>query len=548
MSLNYKEDLIVLQKEFSKVNVKDMAAVTKWFADHPHLTTNDHARVANRSLYWIRCLKRKANIKGVMPKNLPISKATKAIDTVIVPENWKDKEWLTNALKYHSCLSLIRSIGISRAMFYKTLHKLEIPLPGCRNVIKNPCFSYEWCYEHYVTQNLSQQKCADLAGICVQNFSIWLNKLQIPVRGKNEKSKDVKIWVRELLVRLRALESVKRVELRSNIIKIKFKNSNSEKYAIDKVMSNRFRLYKKDCRIKTIPQTVFQYETNVDGSEYYAAHIHIPKRTFKKASFIERRLALQEFATVISKREYIHPRYPIDIITHDYRRMYDEVAINACIKRNMFTAYPLVDGKNARPGFKLIAHFFGLQSMWESILKDPRKVIKILNRICQSNVEVNTNNVMKATFRVFRNYVPDRVKIYDPRMYIKLLRSLNVTSVLDLHPGYGYRAMACAVMGIKYYTIPTPKFNIAIDNGLAEFIRLDYHVYNGESVDCVLSDNDLTDSSIQYTMEFASKAKRMFQFVKRDSKADTLLKFKPEKIIEIETSIFRSNPDYFFLF
>lgn len=553
----YDDDLQDLHDEFwSEVDPHDIDSIHRWFAKYPYFSTSDHARVANRSLEWIRILKRRANIKGRMPTTLPTPNPSRRTYNIDVPEDWDTPEWLGKAVKTHSIKALADAIGVSRRTIGRRLKAYNIEPPDVIESTrpKHPCCTREWCYTHYVEKGLSQRQCAKLAGICFQTFANWLNRFKIPIRTAveaNSNHRDVRLWVRELIYNLEQQEVVRKVYIRDDHIHVRFMNFFWETYYIEKHHDRPRRLplsysiTKQHARLEKVPTAILEYETELDG-ESYPAHIMIKKADWQVASFMEQRLALHYLAWTICRRGWIWPKYPSHVLEHDLSRLRNSKQ-TTFIQNGKFTAIPNYSTLGSA-GFRIIQHFFGLEELWE-VFRSPRLTMRVLNELVKTNVKINTHNIIRVAcynppFPKYR-----KVKLADPCVYYWIFKRLGITgTVLDLHPNHGLRAIACALAGLRYTTIPSPEFQKAIDNGFAEYIGLDYVPYDGGKVDLVLNDDNFKPVELEPALEYASKAHNLMHFVRRGNKRATLAKFEPNKIIEIRTGLHRRSPDYLFLF
>jgi len=552
---SYEDDIKELQKEFLKVNIKDQSSIQQWFANHPYLTTNDHARVANRSVYWIRKLKNFANIKGRMPKNLPKSSRKKTINTIHVPEDWDNDEWLRKQAKLHTVSAISKATGLSRKSIYNRFKKYGIKGKTLDEALepKSPYFSHKWVYEHYVTKGMSQRDCAKVAGICVQTFSNWLNRLKIAVRNPKEAAnnhKDSKIWIREVVHNLEQQDTVRKVFVREDHIHVRFMNYSWETYYFDRTKAKNktksFVITKNNSKIKSPPRIMLEYGSELDSGELYPAHITIHKDAWNNASFLEQRLSVHEFVRIINRRGYINPKYP-EYVLNDEIASLNDIKINKILQNNAFQVYPR-NGKVEIPGNKIIMHFFGNYKIWDSILKKPGLTIRCMNELINNKSKLSYHNLVKNSL-YFTKGTPNRFKMLDLRAYITMFKNLGIKgTVLDLYPNYGHRAIACALLGIKYMANPTEAFQEAIDNGFAEFLGLDYEPYDGRKVDMVIGDNDFREINICDTLRYAKNTKRILQFVKHTRRKSLQSEFKPERIIKIQTTFDKSPPDCYFVF
>lgn len=554
MTRTHKDDLAQLRQEFAKVNVKDVSSITKWFATHPHLSTNDHAQIADRSAYWIRQLKRKANIKGRTPANLPVPTRKRIITTLVAPANWDTKEWLSQTAKLYSVSEMVRATGVSRRLLYFRFAKHGIKPLGAKAVApKNPCHTHQWCYEHYVEQGLTQQKCADLAGICQQTFANWLNNFKIPVRRIRDsiaQRLDASIWTKKFLHDLKQQHGVNRVEVYRDYFHVVYNSWFWERYYFDDRVKHgdgrkpfSFLVTPDDAKITKVPATIPEFEDSLDGSQTFPAHICIPRDELYKSTFVEQRIAIHNFVDYLTKRGWIHPKYPQYIIDAEWQKI-----VNSEGKRffyeGMFSAYPRQQ-KEETAGLKLVEHFFGLDELWAAF-KHPKRALRLIDALAKRHVKVSLHNMIRVCSTVLPRH--KIVKVWDPGVYVWIFRHLRQTgTVLDLHPCFGHKAMACAAAGLKYTTIPTPRFQKALDNGFAEFIGLQYEPYCGQPVDLLINDRDFQGTAFEDADPYISQAKRMLYYVKRADRAVKVSAYKPHSVIPVKTRQANRLPDYLFL-
>lgn len=546
--MSYIHDIQQLRQRFKKVDTKDPTSIQQWFAEHPYLTTNDHAQIAQKSLFWIRKIKRFASIKNKTPPVLPISKPRRSVNTLVAPVQWDDPEWLRETAKHHNVLAMSRACGISRAYMRKKLAKYGIPPMSERAYDpRSDKYNYQWVYEHYVIKGMSQKQCAKLAGIARQTFAIWLNRLKIPVRGSLETSSqqlEVKLWIRKLINKLEQLETIRKIFIREDHIHIRFKNYYWESYYIEKYVQipRSFTIFEQDAILEKVPIVRFQYESNMD-QDYYPAHIYISRQEWKKASFIERRIALHDFARVIARRGWIKHTYPLEVLHREKMILYNYKQSNH-IFENALTSCPR--SSVPYPGLKTILHFVDMSYIWQ-ILKSPKLVMKMLNTLSLKAIEINTYNMIRLIHEA--KYV--RFKIYDPRVYVALFQKIGkIKSVLDLHPGNGYLAIACAIAKIKYYIPEGHKVAQALSEGMAEHFGLEWQYYDGQQkVDCTISCDDFQFTNIVDTLNYRDRSNIIIQFVPNDLKDQIMRLYEPSNIISVKTNIYEMvNFDYFFIF
>jgi hypothetical protein len=548
---DYERDIAKLREEFAKVDTQDVLSIQKWFAEHHYLSTADHAIVANATNRWIRSLKRKANIKAKIPKNLPKSTRKKKLNTLILPENWDSEDWLKEAAKKHTVQSIAEAAGLSRTAIYKRLrrHKIQ-PLGKKAYNSKNPYCTYDWCYEHYVVKRWTQSECAEKAGICVQAFAGWLVRFKIPVMSAKERIKnaEVKIWIRKLISDLEKQEVVRKVFLRKNHIHVRFKNYFWESYYFQGEFRNRvprsFFITREHARLSSIPRIYSQFNDDLTYDKPCLAHIAIKQSDWAAASFLEKRLALHQFAWVINRRDWIHPEFPSKILDAELQELKSSNK-NRFVRKGAFVAHPNRGGRES-VGFKIIGSFFDIPGLQEA-LKSPKRTMVALNSIFDSKSGINFHNLVKMI--CCAQNASENVKIYDAGVFMWILKMLKIKgTVLDLHPDNGYHAIACALVGVKYTAVPTERFQKAMDRGIIDFLGLQYEEYKGQKVDLVLNNDNFRETDLTEALQYTSSTKNILHFVDRRNKNSVRAKTEPTKIIPIYTNIFRKTPDFLFLF
>lgn len=542
---SYLDDTALLREQFAQVDFTDIGSIQKWFADHPYLTTNDHAQIANRSTLWIRQQKRKAGIKSRTPPVLPVAKPIKK-PLIDVPPDWDTKEWLEWASTRYTIRRIALSTGKSMRTIYSRYKKWGLK-PTYVSKSQNPCCTEEWVREHYVNQRLSQKECAKLAGICTQAFANWLNRFKIAVRTRegNGDNRDVSIWRRQLVHKLNEQEIVRRVFVRDDHIHVRFRNYYWESYFfgdnIGKHSIPRSYIINETTPLNHVPIIMSEYASSMNN-EGHPAHIAISPKEWKHANMLERRIALHHFTWIINRRGYLHPSYPQGVIKSEFEKLVNSPA-SIYLTKNVFQAHPR-RGNKSTYGFRIVMHYFGLDDMAKD-LTSPRLVMKALNIASEKYRRIN----FEILARIMCSYERTRkIRVYDPGIYRWIFQHLGINgTVLDLNPSNGHRAIACAAAGLKYTTVVTPKFQNAIDSGFLEFLGLDFEPYTGQKVDCILNDADFDHTPITPALELAGKTRRILQFVRHHKRAAFVKKFPQATSLRLKTRILQSTPDYLFI-
>lgn len=558
----YLEDLEELRIQFAAIDKKDPIAVKKWFESRPHLSTNDHAQIFNRSLNYVRRLRKFAGIRGAMPPVLPVSKAKRTVNDLVPPENWDNPEWLRKVASY-SIKRIAKACNTSRVTIYRRFKKYGI-VSTHTTKSKNKCCTKAWCYRHYVELEWTQEKCAKAAGICQQAFSNWLNRFKIAVRNNLEglerrkrKHVHIQLWVKKLILDLENHSTVRKVYLRHDHVHVRFMNYFWETYyplgyTHGKLPKFSHIITKRDAKLDKVPRVIPEYES--EGFEdildengiIKTPHIMINRKELNKASFMERRVAVHEYCRQITQRGWIWPEHPEHVLASEWSKLqnYKETRY---IKQGMFTIY----GGQGRPlpGKKLMEHFFDI-SDYSAVFRSPRAVMAILNRLLdRDDLEFNFHNVL----RMFSGGVGATQVKYptfrftDPAAYATLFKRLGIKGkILDISPDFGNKAAASAIEGLEYYAIPDARFAKALDKGFAEFIGLKYHEWNDDNVDVLVYDNNFGVPDLHLIKKYTQYAKRMLIFVPRLLKNEYQAKLKPKSVIKIRAKYMQPH-DYIFI-
>jgi len=173
------------------------------------LTIYQQALLANRSIDTIDTWKNECNFpKGKKPPgDCRLEKIN--IDHEEVPEDWDNKEWLTQAYAKYGMPTLARMVGAPNAPYIEhRLKRLDIPTKSLLEATKpkHECCSEEWLYYHYSRreeylewckrndiepdehggQSLSVKACSELAGVVQQTIVNWMTRFKMRIRDHRE--------------------------------------------------------------------------------------------------------------------------------------------------------------------------------------------------------------------------------------------------------------------------------------------------------------------------------------------------------------------------
>jgi len=548
-----KEELLELRKEFEKFDKKDPAAIRKWFADHPYLNVNDHAMIAGKSCWYIRQLRKRGGIGGTCPGKIPGPTIRRRIVNIEVPEDWDNKEWLQQALLRYNQKQIAKAVGRHFTAINARIKKWNLITRPVQEIVKpqHPCFSRAWLYDHYITKRLSTKQCAILAGTCHQTITNWLGRLNIPLKQRGGVT-DTPIWVRKMIFELERQPVVRTVRIRQNHVHIRLMHYFWESYYPNRTgrrLPLSYNITEDDARLRKVPEVSYQYESNLDGTNPHPGHIQINRRQWQQASFLERRMAMHTFGQRVFNNKYIQLTHPTKVLEYEleFMRNIDETRF---IQGAGFTAFPLLAGIRHAPGKQIIEHFFDLRCLWDNILSSPRYITHVLNALASQNLPFDTHNMVRVLLTGPPTLGHKRVpRIPNPMVYAVMLRRLGVRgTVLDLQPGFGPRAIACAILGLRYVYRPNKLFQDAVNNGFADFIGLQCQEYDGSKVDMLLCDDDMALPDLSDVTAMAKSANNMLLFVPRKLRYKLQGNLPPKSIIPIRSRYYVREMDYFFVY
>ncbi len=536
---------------------KDIAGLQRFFQTYGHLSTNDQAQIANVSTKTIGRLRRKAGIGPKPTTARPPRKRTNtpSLPTVTAPPNWRhDLVWLKKMVQVYNVCQLARIVGLSRSTLSPILKRHKIKCKTLKEATrsKNKCCTHAWCYEHYIIHGLSQQKCADLAGIRQQTFSGWLNRFKIPVRDNEQAHtgrKGITLWEKDLIAKLRQQDVVRRVFVRDGYIHVRYKNYFWENYYTRAIPHPKrpytyFQITRDNSQIKKVPLVYPEYGVDLEGKPLHPAHICLSRADLDTASMVEKRLAIHEYARQITSRGWVWPSYPETTLQEDFARV-ENFDPAKYLENGGFTAIP--KGLTSPPGRKLMMHFFDFSQFW-NILSRPKMVVRFLNTLERRTVKFNLFNLLLTVAAnedlvIRRQSAPN---IPDPVVYAAIFRRLKLQgTMLDINVGLGNRAVAAAVSGLKY-TTADPSFNFALERGFQHFTGLEYTPYDGQQVDVALYDEGFRIPDMQKVLPYLNSAKKLMVFCPH-THAQEVLKYKPQTAIRLRTRLYQKTPNYLFV-
>jgi hypothetical protein len=183
---DYLLDLEELRTEFGEVDPTDAASLRRWFADHPYLSPNDHARIAGVCLKTIRRWQDAAGLPHARRRRPPGWRRPRPVLTA--PPDWAAGTWLEEQYPAHGIRQIAHAIGRSYTATRRLLRRRGVVFPSAREAVRSrhPCCNRPWLLEHYTVEKGSLTRCAKLAGVSTYTLTAWLIQFRIRVRSNGE--------------------------------------------------------------------------------------------------------------------------------------------------------------------------------------------------------------------------------------------------------------------------------------------------------------------------------------------------------------------------
>lgn len=533
------------RQQFKLVDRKDKAALRRWLEETAYLGTPTQAVIAGISYRTLLGWRKKVQLDSPNGQRLQYF-GPRRINTIIVPENradWDNREWFEEQLKHHTVLAIAEALRLSRRRTRGLISHYGLKSRGASLIrSKHPCCKKEWLLAHLVGKGLGPARCAKLAGVGIATILSWITRFGIVVPSNENNHTGVQgLWVRTLVKQLHAQPCVRRVWLSQGRLRVSYHSGIVDRYWLDEepptYNARTLKITAADSIVR-VPQVRNEFET-FDADP---VHVTLRRRDWNRANCLERRIAMHAFLQKM--RECRWPKYPTLVLQKEYEQMlaYDR---SRFVRGGLFTIYP--KNRCAAPGRRLLEHFVDLRGDYGWRLISPRQNMKAFKRLAAISSPITTHNYLKSLS------IQGGPLIRTPLMYAALLERLGIKgSLLDVYPYHCAKAVACAMLGIKYYTWPTPMLEAALAEGLGEYVGLDYEPYNGQKVDLVLQDCNFRAMQfhplhVKMALELCKVTKRVCVYVPHGYKAAIQERFRPDLAIQLRTRMHSNIPDYVLL-
>ena len=206
--MNPKE-LIEFRAEFAKLgivpdsnrlmSVDEKTKLTEWLLSYPELEVGEIARATGYSFIQIYRIRKRLKIKDLRVietdqgiRILRMNRQVKFKPYVNIRN--RNPRWVIDQFvnKQLSIIKIHRMTGYPVDRIRLILRRNHIPLRGYPQ--SNPCRNREWLIEHYYKQQLSQDRCAKIAGVSRYTIGAWLIHFNLPSRDQYQANLSKSKW------------------------------------------------------------------------------------------------------------------------------------------------------------------------------------------------------------------------------------------------------------------------------------------------------------------------------------------------------------------
>lgn len=287
--------------------------------------------------------------------------------------------------------------------------------------------------------------------------------------------------------------------------------------------------HRREARLERDISVSRQFETELLRDDQLGHHLIVSPKQLKTASVVEKMLALHKFICLVVKRGY-YGKQPQHLLERDKEKL-KSTKEKAVWMRGGITFVRL----HSR-GRRILRHYFdyskshylGKRLSYKDALTI-RRTYLVAKKMLFDGRKLTTDGLYTK--------ISAGPRVVSPAGYMTMLQTIGVQpgqTMLDLHPELGSKALACAMLGIKYCTGQDTYFADALKQGFAEFVGLDHHYrQDTEKVDWVLSDFNMTKSDIGFALRHAGYARHLAAFVLTDDPQGLKEKYRAAAMIRL---------------
>lgn len=509
------DDLVLnLRKEYESIK-HDKIKKAAWFELHSSLSNDLLSKITGYSITWLYKIKYGCKTHS-NKKRIPRANIGKKIITINVPNDWDNREWLERQYKLLGGLRPIaRAVGCTLDVIRNRFKRYGIKTNSGKDISQNPCRNKSWIYEHYITKDLNIKECAELAQVSIWTFKTWVMKYKIYKYPRMHA---------ELLKR-KAGPEIEQVIASKNILTVIYKGKIKERYSMK---PNTKAKYVDNYDVGIIPKLSSLYELDFGVSESYLMKIDAD---INKLPFIGKRIIVHKLINdLVSKipNRLFHSRPVLDKDLHNLIKHSDNI-------HNIYSKpVTVMHASYQSAGRWLTEHFFDVvgghsEFRLDSMIRSRRRLLRMADNFIRTEIKFDGLSLIRAVFSSLEKFVP-------PLFYVNLFKKIGVTGrVFDPYPYFGSKALACAALGIEYYTPEDPFFETGMCRGFSEYVGLQHRYYNNDQVDWVISDYNLRANGIFLANKYKRFAKHLLVYVPNLEYKATIQVGKPHHKIDIGT-------------
>lgn len=342
-----------------------------------------------------------------------------------------------------------------------------------------------------------------------------------------------KILASKILRRNDIVEQV-RIEDKGNKFIVDYRTGNSDNFLLKYEYSpkykrnNLFKITENDNIHIDIPVKRMYSEIMEDEADDKSAYHYVMDREmFNNATMLEKRIAFHRFLQKLYDHIDDHDYYPYHQRMIDIGMMRNDKPARY-IHNSMFYTYP--SGMNiVKPWRRSLEHYLPLYRK-----PSEKEIYLTLNECCykKEKVPLETAEVRRRALYKYHKSVA-----YNPVSFMAILKSFKTKdSIIDLHPDFGHKAIACAFMGIKYICPRTEIFQSALDKGLADDFGLVHEWLDNQEAHTLVSDNNYYYLDMDGVSKYVDKCKHLISYCKNEERFNGAEKYNPTKIYPIMKS------------
>lgn len=345
-------------------------------------------------------------------------------------------------------------------------------------------------------------------------------------------------WIRKIAHDLNYHEAVEYTRLKPDRLCVRYRSSIMMSYIYN--IPLRPYVYSKDidqsCRIgQDIPIYSEFTDDILDKDNNYDKYFYINRSDITEAEFFAKEILIHKIVDYIMRVGYLKPVYHKNDVLEIF---------------NNLDYYPkdkiiLVDWD--RDSWKLANYYFdmsehGFNKMID-IFYNSYLAFKVVNSIVYNRrCDVSINNIMGLAISYGFG-----MKLPNPAGYKFALQNLipdiGTRHISDYDCSFGINAICAASLGSSYYSFDT-KFKDAVNNGLVDDLDLKYH--KPKSIDILVCDNSLQDTTHESVFDILSKVDTLLIFVKGYDIKNWVKKHRPHKMTRVYTNT--EIPDYLLIY